>query len=273
MNEEGDRLLATADSKAFMQWQLLLEHQISTYWPYELDFLLASELWGESRNVLDVGCGNGHYLSYLRRFFPDKRFVGIDISAEHIAAGKANPFLEGIEFINADFANYRPAKLFDAVVMRLVLQHLDDLQTTLNAVRRLLKEDGTIIIIEPDPLALRNFPPTPKFDQLLFDYAISAAVATKTRAKLSNLDKQLSSLPNWQVQQHTPYLAPNVGPFSSTSLMQIYYLWIDIFESSEAVQTDFDAVREELDEWAADEKSFNRMGLQLFALRPVPGTG
>lgn len=269
MSDDGERLLATADAQSFMQWQLLLEHQVSTFWPYELDFFLSSDHWTGSLKVLDVGCGTGHYASYLRRYFPDKSYTGIDISPEHIAAAKANSKLKGMEFHRASLFDFRPPELFDAVVMRLVLQHLDDLKSTLDATRSLMKEEGSIIIIEPDPLALKNFPPTPKFDQLLIDYATSAKVASKTRAKLTHLGEQLSNLADWNVDERATYVAPSVGPFSNSSLLQIFSLWIDIFENSKAVDTDFDSVRAELDAWASNVNTFSRMGLQLYCLRAI----
>ncbi len=270
MKESSNSLLATTDPESFMQWQLLLEHQVSTFWPYELNFLLSSDFWIDSRNVLDVGCGNGHYLTYLHRYFPDKKYAGIDISAEHIASARSNPQLLGVELSNTGLSDYQPGELFDVVLMRLLVQHLDSLEATLAEARSLVKPTGTIIIIEPDPSRLMNFPQTPKFEQLLIDYAKSTAGVSRTRKRLNDLAGQLSEIPGWEISQSAEYIAPSVGPFSHSSLLQIFSLWIDIFEKSKAVQTDFQAVRNEIDAWADGDTSFNRIGLQIYCLRASP---
>lgn len=270
MNENNNNLLSTVDPESFMQWQLLLEHQVSTFWPYELNFLLSSDAWVKGHNILDVGCGNGHYLGYLRHYFPDKRYAGIDISAEHIAAARFNPQLDGVKLANTSLAEFRPSELFDVVMMRLVVQHLDDLDLTLAEVRRLVKPAGAIIIIEPNPLRLMNFPRTPKFEQLLINYANAKVDKSKSQAKLNELARQLGGVSGWEVDQKAEYIAPSIGPFFESSLLQIFSLWIDIFEKSNLVQADFRAVRDEINAWATSDNSFNRIGLQIYCLRALP---
>jgi SAM-dependent methyltransferase len=270
MNENNNNLLSTVDPESFMQWQLLLEHQVSTFWPYELNFLLSSDAWVKGHNILDVGCGNGHYLGYLRHYFPDKRYAGIDLSPQHIAAAKFNPQLVGVELSNASLADYRPSELFDVVMMRLVVQHLDDLDLTLAQVRRLVKPTGAIIITEPNPIVLMNFPRTPKFEKLLINYSNAKADTLKNQAKLNEFARQLGGVPGWEISQKAEYTAPSIGPFSGSSLLQIFSLWIDIFEKSKLVKADFQAVRDEINAWAASDKSFNRIGLQIYCLRALP---
>ncbi len=269
MTSSDGSLLSTGNALSFMQWQLLLEHQVAEYWPYELEFLLASETWRNASRVLDVGCGNGHYLTRLISHFPEKNYAGIDISSEHISAAQSNPRLSGVAFTQADLSAFQPAEKHDVVLLRLVVQHLDGLQAALQSVRNLVHQDSAVFIIEPDPASFFNHPPTPKFAQLLIDYAMSETVQAKTRANLSGIEKELSDLPGWRIEKAAHRIAPRVGPFSNASLLQIFSLWIDIFEGSKAVESDFDGVRQEIEEWASSPTAFNRLGLQLYELKPA----
>jgi SAM-dependent methyltransferase len=74
--------------------------------------------------VADVGCGRGHAVNLMARAFPRSRFVGLDISAEAIAAaraeadawGLANARFEVTDLAELDvFGRYDLVFAFDAV--------------------------------------------------------------------------------------------------------------------------------------------------------------
>lgn len=97
------------------------------------------------RNVLDVGCASGWFLSRLVERFPKAKAHGIDLYERAIAYGKnAYPH---IHFHVADAHNL-PFKreTFDLVICTEVLEHVDNPKEVLLEIKRVLKNDGVAII-------------------------------------------------------------------------------------------------------------------------------
>jgi 2-polyprenyl-3-methyl-5-hydroxy-6-metoxy-1,4-benzoquinol methylase len=260
-------LLSTQDRTAHLQWSRLLELQVTSFLPYELQYLLNSEVWKSAGKILDAGCGSGFYLSQIKRFFPDKSYSGIDISEEHIGAAVQNSQLNGVELSCSDFFSYATKERFDVVVMRLIVQHLSDVVAILRQLEQLLVSDGTVIILEPEPMLFRNHPVTPLFVKLLRDYALATAAHKINRADLENLESKIAQTSNWKIAKSATMIVPRIGPFSSDPLMEIFGLWIDIFERSKAVTCDFGGVRHELDAWAKNQDCYNQVGLKILEIR------
>jgi 2-polyprenyl-3-methyl-5-hydroxy-6-metoxy-1,4-benzoquinol methylase len=71
------------------------------------------------KSILDVGCGNGMFLRYIKDNAPAiKRLVGVDYSP--------NKSIPGIEFITGDAANIPGNEKFDAVINLAVIEHVQD---------------------------------------------------------------------------------------------------------------------------------------------------
>lgn len=75
---------------------------------------------GPGASVLDVGCGNGAFLRYLRSRSPGLKLTGIDY--------RANDSTDGIEFIQGDIFDASFAREFDVVVNLAVIEHVWDVQ-------------------------------------------------------------------------------------------------------------------------------------------------
>jgi ubiquinone/menaquinone biosynthesis C-methylase UbiE len=92
--------------------------------------------------VLDVGCGNGfiaHHLSALLK----SRIIGLDVTNFTSASIDYVPY-DGRHFPVQDHS-------MDAVLLCYVLHHAHDAALVLNEVRRVLKQDGRVIIYEDNP--------------------------------------------------------------------------------------------------------------------------
>src|SRR5690606_26281565 len=112
------------------------------------------------------------YLAELSSFFPEKRYLGIDISPELIAAAALRH--PSLDFVATDFfaAKAEPA---DAIMMRFLVQHLGDFGAVLRGARRLLRPGGALIIIEAD-LGRSIVRPLPSaFHQMLLTYNEASA--------------------------------------------------------------------------------------------------
>ncbi|MBI2061475.1 MAG: methyltransferase domain-containing protein [Nitrospirae bacterium] len=95
--------------------------------------------------VLDVGCGTGILLSHLPE---GVQRVGVDVSAAMLGdAAKRTPLLN---LVRTDIKRL-PFKTgeFDAAVCRAVLQHLDQPQSAIGEIRRILKPGGRLVLFMP----------------------------------------------------------------------------------------------------------------------------
>lgn len=97
--------------------------------------------------VLEVGCGNGYYLSLLNRLGVDIDLVGID--KDRHALKDAAKFIgdEKVKLILADASAIPfPRESFDKVVMSEVIEHVQDETAVLKEVFRVLKEGGVLTL-------------------------------------------------------------------------------------------------------------------------------
>ena len=104
-----------------------------------------------NRNLLDVGCGDGRFLSLLR----DKgdalwHPVGLEFDAQAVAACKAKGFEAHCERIE-DFAEREDQQgRFDAILMLQLIEHVEDPALLCRRVYALLKPGGVFIIETPN---------------------------------------------------------------------------------------------------------------------------
>ena len=104
----------------------------------------------KNAKVLDAACGQG-YGSYLMKCWGAKEVDGIDISEDAICQAK--------KIFKADGLNYTQNTIeslpyedntFDLVVSLETMEHIDDVDSFLKEIKRVLKPDGVIILSCPN---------------------------------------------------------------------------------------------------------------------------
>jgi SAM-dependent methyltransferase len=143
-------------------WDHLLKLQVDLYFDQEI-YLLSDQIWWQnSQNILEIGCGNGEYLSRLATTFSDKNYTGFDIT---ISNGQLNnkhiSFLKG----DAELFNEQLASQFDAVIFRLTLQHLKNPELALEHAFHYLKPGGHVLIIDSCDSSKKNSHPIPSLEE------------------------------------------------------------------------------------------------------------
>lgn len=149
-----------------------------TWWNDDfLAFILARWGLGDSRRVLDVGCGAGHWGRSLLRALPEEaRLDGVDIEPSFPELASKQAAERGL----ASRCTYQSAPAeelpfdddsFDLVTCQTVLIHVADAATAVREMIRVLRPGGWLLAAEPDNLtsasSLLNLHPRPSAERVL----------------------------------------------------------------------------------------------------------
>jgi ubiquinone/menaquinone biosynthesis C-methylase UbiE len=105
----------------------------------------------QTKQVLEIGCGNGYTLNLLTRDFPGIKFTGLDFSDDllEIARGRNLP---GVEFQQGDARKLQfKDETFDVIYTERCIINLltwEEQQLALNEMHRILKKGGYILFME-----------------------------------------------------------------------------------------------------------------------------
>lgn len=109
-----------------------------------LDIVLEKFIGEKKLKILDIGCGTGAIMDYLKN--KGHEVFGVDMSDEALKYCQAKGL--AVEIGKADRVDF-PDGYFDVVLSLDVLEHLDNDQEAVNEARRLLKKGGFFIATVP----------------------------------------------------------------------------------------------------------------------------
>jgi len=118
------------------------------------DLLHFDTVYPAGHTVLEAGCGVGAQTVMLAARSPAARFTSIDINPQSIDAAQQKIHANGltnVTFQQADIFSlpFEPES-FDHIFVCFVLEHLGQPMEALARLKRLLKQGGTITVIEGD---------------------------------------------------------------------------------------------------------------------------
>ena len=125
-------------------------------WPYKLLATLLSPFYKldkpdyiENGKLLDVGCGNGRYLSTMRSLGWDVQ--GVELSENGLkVCQQAGLTVHHGDLLSAEFAN----DSFDLITVRHVIEHIREPHPFMMELARILKPGGRLMIETPNSDAL-----------------------------------------------------------------------------------------------------------------------
>ena len=118
------------------------------------DLIHYDSVWPEGSIILEAGCGTGAQTKTIAPKNDKSRFISIDISEESLSQAKILTESMGITNVEFKLANIFDLpfedEYFDHIFICFVLEHLANPLDALDALKRVLKRNGTIMVIEGD---------------------------------------------------------------------------------------------------------------------------
>jgi SAM-dependent methyltransferase len=96
--------------------------------------------------ILDVGCGNGNFLRYLRSTEKNLSLTGIDMAH--------NEPIAGIEYLRGDFTEQKFAGQFDVLVSLAVIEHIPNVTVFAKRLCEVCVPGGLVITMTVDERSL-----------------------------------------------------------------------------------------------------------------------
>lgn len=229
----------------------------------ELSFYYTSPQWHEARTVLDIGTGNGYYLKRIAARFPNKSYTGIDISPELV--GVANrEICKNISFENSHLFDHNGT--YDFVLMRLLLQHLEDIPAALDRVSQLTRPGGTALITDANDPVRFFYPMLPQFTAFFAAYAEQEGRAGRDRSVASRIEKALSKSSTWIHGSTLSLLIPSTIKGNLELFTQTYGLLVDLVSEVGELTYDFESVKEAWRRWSVLPDAYTQVGLNLIRI-------
>lgn len=97
--------------------------------------------------LLEIGCGTGETLTFLKKLFPKAELYGVDLSSLAVEYAKSRNHLNifKADAIKLPFKN----NYYDLILFLDVLEHIKNDQKAVNEALRVLKPKGIIVITSP----------------------------------------------------------------------------------------------------------------------------
>lgn len=100
----------------------------------------------QPQKILDIGCGTGETLSFLKKVFPKAKLYGVDVSRRAVRYTKDHGHQS--KYATALRLPF-PSASFSAVLLLDVIEHIKNDIAVIKEVKRVLKPGGVIIITVP----------------------------------------------------------------------------------------------------------------------------
>jgi SAM-dependent methyltransferase len=105
---------------------------------------------GRPLRLLDVGCSTGNLLLHLKRLIPSLSLAGGDLAESSLEECRANPELDGIEFISLDMLKINTGVQYDIIVANAVAVYFlwDEYRQAAESVFNALAHGGSYLAFE-----------------------------------------------------------------------------------------------------------------------------
>ncbi|MBA2942393.1 methyltransferase domain-containing protein [Paenibacillus sp. CGMCC 1.16610] len=102
-----------------------------------------------NKKVLEVGAGDGTFLQHLKSYGHND-VLGVEPSTQLCVFSREKGIPMINNFFNKEFLNQSEIGKYDLVIVRHVLEHIDNLEEMINCLKFVLKPEGLLVVEVPD---------------------------------------------------------------------------------------------------------------------------
>lgn len=248
-------------------WDRLQRLQVNIVFLQELSAYYTSPSWHASREVLDLGAGNGYYLKRLAERFPDKTYLGVDLAPQLVDIAQREAAGSRVRFQCADM--FDTGGDYDFVVMRLLLQHLSSIDVALDKVARVTRPGGSALVVDSLDPARYFHPPLPEFMQFFGSYTEQQASQGLDRRAAQIVAERVSHHPEWRLGASWQIVVPSTLPGNLETFKAIYSGIIDLLEHVGQVCSDYVGLRRAWQAWCTRPDAYTQVGVSIVRLERV----
>lgn len=159
------------------------------------------QLLPKGETCLDIGCHTGYFTLRIAEYF--KKVVGIDYLKENIKLANVLSSSPKITYLVQDVLTLDfPSQSFDCVVMTEVIEHMMEPARVLQSIRKVLKQDGYLVISTPNAISLKAF-----ID--FFTFLNLRKILKKVKAEQPDLGTEQDHYYSWDIITLTRLLERN----------------------------------------------------------------
>lgn len=151
-----------------------LKYQVDLFYPKEIELYKKIGL-EDGMRLIECGSGPGFLISNIVRDFPNCKATALEIDPYLLGQLKKNSVIDNKKLFEVKDASIYdtdlPDNYFDFAIARLVLEHLNEPETAIAELGRILKPGGKLVLVSNDfAYHLLTYPPIPELDEMYGAY-------------------------------------------------------------------------------------------------------
>lgn len=253
-------------------WSRQLQLQVRLTNADDISFLKRLSEFRRAKEVLEIGCGNGLFLSEIAKSFPKKHFVGIDVNGELLASAcTRSRGRNNLRFLKRDIYQIKPAgEEFDFIVVRLLIQHLCDLRGFVRIASSISRRNGCILIMEAEDRLTHFYPNVPSARRLFRNIREKQPLGGPQRAL--RLVRQHARAHDLRlIKNHLQLYKTKGSPREKSLVVSMFSNVEELARDAFQVSVNSRRLRSELAQWKESRDSTFQWGFRFVLLRKGGG--
>lgn len=208
--------------RLYGQNRLIKEYEQPVY-----DLLLADR---QKVNILDIGCNNGRKMADRFAKYCAQNVIGIEFHETLVVEAQKQHLNEGFSFFQMDVEaedfggrisevmKKYDIKGFDLINMSFLLSHLKNPPAVLKKLRKILDEDGKLVIVEAEDSLIKMVPDTYRLLELFLE-ALRADIFSGDRKFGKKVSRMLKESGYREITAHETSICAAEGERQKKELM------------------------------------------------------
>ncbi|MFD2673180.1 class I SAM-dependent methyltransferase [Marinicrinis sediminis] len=237
----------------------MLKLTTSLLFEKERSFFRCDETSRKPKRLVEIGSGNGYYLSQLVKDRPNATATGLEMS-EALYPYTLPYVHDRLQFIQTTYESYQPEAPFDTVLCRLVIDHLASRSHLYQWIRRHTTPQASLWIIDIEDIACHAFDALPAYSALFVRERRRIrpgglfSLKQRLRAELMEVGFVEEEQMSYDLTHHHPDQKQQLYTYLRLSAQLMH-----------DNQAQLDKIEQELQEWLTDVHS--TLSIPMFAMQ------